>query len=101
MKLEEMYPNYLFLPPEGQVAYISAYRHKRMQELANVVLDTARKVKETSKNDVLSEEEKKILKKLGISMKDYSALNAISDDVEDDNPEDFFKDDSFDIDEEE
>ena len=101
MKLEEMYPNYLFLPPESQAAFIAAYRHKRMQELANVVQGSVRKVKETSKNDVLSEDEKRILKKLGISVKDYAAMHAISDDVEEDNPEDFFKDDSFDIDEDE
>lgn len=101
MKLEEMYPNYLFLPPEGQIAFVASYRRRRMEDMANVPHKRTRKVKETSKIDVLTDDEKKVLKKMGISLKDYSGLRAVENGEEDDNPENYFRDDSFDLESEE
>lgn len=101
MKLEEMYPNYLFLPLEGQIAFIASYRLRRMEDMANVPQERTRKVKETSKIDILTDDEKKVLKKMGISLKDYSGLRAVENGEEDDSPENYFRDDSFDLESEE
>ncbi len=76
MRLEELYPNFGESPPEEQAIYVAQYRLRRAKDLATIP-STKKQSAKTSKID-LSEEEKAVMKSLGISMKDIVALRDAS-----------------------
>lgn len=102
MRLEDMFSNFLECSYEEQRSFIASYREARAKDMRIETRGPTKKVKETSKNNILTDDQKALLKKLGISVKDYSELNITNnvDSDDDDDPESFFADDSFDLEEE-
>ena len=81
MRLENLYPNFGRATPAEQAAYIASYRLKRAQDLAQET-----KVKAVSRSKTssakkakieLSDDEKKIMKMLGLKVKDIEALRSV------------------------
>jgi len=74
MRLENLYPNFGTASPEDQAAYMSVYRLRRAEDMMQT--STYPKKKSTairSKID-LSEEEKVLMKMLGLKQKDIQLL---------------------------
>jgi hypothetical protein len=76
MRLEQLYPNFGTSSPEEQASFLASYRAKRAEDMAKP--STMRKKKTnpsviTSKID-LSDDEKMLMKLLGLSKKDIIAL---------------------------
>lgn len=96
MRLENLYINFGKSPPEEQLKYLAEYRLRRAQDLAAVPPTSKTKSVIKSKIDVsLSEEEKAIMKKLGLKQKDIAALRAsVQEEVASDD-KDLFKDELF------
>jgi hypothetical protein len=77
MKLEELYQNYNDLNQDDRLAFIASYRHKRAVDLTHTETPTAKKQGLL----VLSEEEKVLMKLLGIKQKDIKAFRALKDEA--------------------
>jgi hypothetical protein len=75
MKLEELYPNYNEMTQEERFAFVAGYRFKRASDLSHTEEPSAKKQGLL----VLSEEEKVLMKLLGIKQKDIKALRALKD----------------------
>jgi hypothetical protein len=73
MKLEELYPNYNELNQEERIAFVASYRFKRASDLSHTDEPSAKKQGLL----VLTEEEKALMKLLGIKQKDIKALRAL------------------------
>jgi hypothetical protein len=71
MKLEQMYPDFNSLCYDGKTAFIRAYRAKRAGEL--VILPPKPVVRKAATNKI-SEEDKALLKKFGITARTLSNL---------------------------
>jgi DNA-directed RNA polymerase subunit H (RpoH/RPB5) len=100
MRLEDLYPNFGKSLPEEQQLILAAYRLRRAQDLERIsTADRKRATGARSKFD-LSEEEKKLMKKLGLKQKDVLALRAVVDDTEEDSGVELFKDELFEEEEE-
>ena len=89
MRLENLYQNFGLLPPEGQLAYLTEYRKKRAEDMAKPNTYKFRKTKSTVKRSKidLSDEEKALMKVLGLKQKDMMMLrDAVTEEevVEDD-----------------
>jgi len=101
MRLEDMFPNFLTSSYEEQRSFIASYREARAKDMYIEPTRPTKRIRETSKINVLSDAEKAVLKKLGISAKDYCELN-VSDTNgvdDDDNSDGLFEDDSFNFEE--
>lgn len=82
-KLEELFPHFPEDDEAGQDEFVRKYREKRAQDLAQVTEYAAKKKREN-----LSESEKALLKKLGISISKFKELkNSMSDAMPDVEPE--------------
>ena len=87
MKLEDLYPNFLLISEALQTLTFHSYAGRRQQDLINPV----RFVKKTSRKPTaeaiqLTEEEKKLMKSLGLKQSDLLKLRA-SITVPDEEPE--------------
>ena len=69
MKLYELFPNFIKLSQIKKTEFIRTYRDKRALELEDNI-----KSKKKSSRIPLSEEEKQLIKSLGITQKDLLAL---------------------------
>lgn len=69
MKLYELFPNFIKLSSLERVKFLRSYRAKRALELENNI-----KSKRKSSKISLSDEEKALIKMLGITQKDLKAL---------------------------
>lgn len=69
MKLYELFPNFTKLSSSERVEFIRTYRAKRALELEENI-----KNKKKGSRIVLTEEEKALIKTLGITQKDLKAL---------------------------
>lgn len=82
MRLENLYKNFGESSPEEQAEYIASYRLRRAEDLDKI--PSSRKKSptvKTSKIDIsLSDEEKAIMKMLGLKQKDIIALRATVED---------------------
>jgi len=98
MRLENLYLNFGTSSPEAQAEYISAYRLRRAQDLEKI--PTPKKKGGSVKTRLeLTDEEKTIMKLLGLKQKDIFALRATSLEAEEDDAEEtgeLFKEDSLD-----
>jgi hypothetical protein len=101
MRLEQLYKNFGLASPEEQAEFISAYRFKRASDLSSS--STVQKKQLTTSNTstsklALSEEEKLLMKMLGIKQKDIIAMRQVSlTEVESsENESDLLKDSTFD-----
>lgn len=96
MRLENLYPNFAKQSVEEQAAYIASYRLKRAQDL---VIEPKQKKSRSGKGSKidLSDEEKALMKLLGLKQKDVLALRAVDVDTEEqeDNGAELFKDTTF------
>lgn len=101
MRLENLYQNFGRSSPEEQLKFIVEYRLKRAQDLERIPVAKKSSSAKKSKCD-LSEDEKVMMKLLGLKKKDIESLRALSpqsvdaelpasDDV------DLFKDDTYEI----
>jgi hypothetical protein len=103
MKLEELYPNYNEMSQEERLAFVAGYRFKRASDLSHTEEPSAKKQGLL----VLTEEEKVLMKLLGIKQKDIKALRALKDEpseVAEETPEDdavLFDDDNLTLEAEE
>lgn len=101
MRLEDLYQDFSKMSSEEQASFISSYRLRRATELASTTplkLSTA-KIKTKVE---LSDEEKAIMKLLGLKQKDVLALrsnNSTEPIEEDTEAANLFKDDTFEDDE--
>jgi ornithine cyclodeaminase/alanine dehydrogenase-like protein (mu-crystallin family) len=83
-KLEQLYPDFMSMSEVEQTEFIRAYRNKRITDLQEVTNYTAKK--NTAR---LTDDEKALLKSLGISAKDLIALKSLTGgDQEDEEEED-------------
>jgi hypothetical protein len=100
MRLEGLYPNFGRSSPEMQVNMLATYRLKRMEDLAKT--PTSKKRSPASQTTpVLTEEEKVIMKLLGLKQKDITALRSSTDEVDTEDGADLFKDAGYEEDEDE
>ena len=95
MRLENLYPNFGTATPEAQAQFMSWFRLKRASELATPPKETKKRSVIASKID-LSDEEKMMMKLLGLKQKDIAALR-MQDEAEEDKASDveLFKDPAF------
>lgn len=97
MRLEGLYQDFSRMSPEEQASFISSYRLRRATELASTTPLKLPAAKIKTKVE-LSDEEKAIMKLLGLKQKDVLALrnNNVTEPVEDDKEAaNLFKDDTF------
>jgi len=97
MRLENLYLNFGTSSSEAQAEYITAYRLRRAQDLEKI--PTSKKKGVTAKPRLeLTDEEKAIMKLLGIKQKDIFALRSIALEAEEEVEEtgELFKEDSLD-----
>ena len=98
MQLKDLFENFGKASSEQQLAYIISYRIKRSQDLEKILSVKKKQSAKTSKID-LSEEEKALMKLLGIKQKDIIALRNstdTSDDVEESGDgSELFKENTF------
>jgi hypothetical protein len=80
MRLEQLYTNFGESSPEQQAAYMASYRLRRAQDLEKVPKAKTKAGVKTSL--ALTEEEKTIMKILGIKQKDIIAMRAATEVVE-------------------
>jgi hypothetical protein len=93
-----MFPNFGESPPVQQAEFIAAYRLRRASDLATIPSTKKSNVKKPSLE--LTDEDKALMKKLGLKQKDIMALReAASDEVEDTTAAELFKEDTFEEDE--
>lgn len=71
-KLEDLFQDFMSLSEEEQTLFIRRYRDKRAKDLLEITTYTIRK--NTTK---LSDEEKSLLKSLGIKASDLNALKGL------------------------
>jgi hypothetical protein len=79
MRLENLYPNFGTSSVEDQAASIAAYRLRRAEDMAKSSSRPKRKsTRSTIKKPsvILSEEEKRLMKMLGLKQKDMLLLRA-------------------------
>jgi len=79
MRLENLYPNFGTSSVEDQAASIAAYRLRRAEDMAKSPSRPKRKsTRSTIKKPsvILSEEEKRLMKMLGLKQKDMLLLRA-------------------------
>lgn len=82
MRLENLYLNFGTSSPEEQAKYISEYRLRRAQDLEKV--PTSKKRSQSVKPKLeLTEEEKVVMKMLGLKQKDILALRSTAIEAED------------------
>lgn len=97
MRLEELYNNFGKAPHEEQQKFVAEYRLRRAQDLAEIPPITTRKIVSVKRSIIdLSDDEKAVMKKLGLKQKDILSLR---DSIEDESlvdDKELFKDDSFD-----
>jgi len=99
MRLEDLYTNFGKSPPEEQLKYIAEYRLRRATDLA-AIPSTKKSPAKKSKIDLsgieLTQEEKAIMKMLGLKQKDIAALRAsVQEEVSMSDDKDLFKDELF------
>lgn len=96
MRLENLYPNFGKSPPEVQAAFISAYRLRRATDLATV-LSTKKPITVSKTSISLTDEEKAIMKLLGLKQKDVLALRSNQAEPVEDEKEavNLFKEDTY------
>lgn len=100
MRLENLYPNFGTASPEDQAAYISVYRLRRAEDLAKLSTYKKRQSSISSKPE-LTEEEKVVMRMLGLKQKDILALRAsLEVEEESDNGIELFADSTFEGEEE-
>lgn len=68
LKLQGMYPVFCLLSEEEQHSFMHAYREKRLEDLSEVSLQSAEKV------NSLTDQEKALMKALGLTIKDLKTL---------------------------
>lgn len=97
MRLENLYPNFGLMPVEKQVEFVSAYRFKRQMELDSAKSVGKAKIQSVKRSKIeLSDEEKALMKLLGIKAKDIETLRGAmkSEEVSSDD-EKIFADNTF------
>jgi O-glycosyl hydrolase len=96
MRLENLYPNFGKSPPEEQQKFMVEYRLRRSTDLAAIPPTSKKSTVKTSKIDIsLTDEEKAIMKMLGLKAKDIAALKAsVQEEIATDD-KDLFKDELF------
>lgn len=103
MRLENLYPNFGTASPEDQAAFMSAYRFRRAEDMAKPSTWPKTKTKASGKSSIidLSEEEKALMKLLGLKRKDMITLKALTEtESEEDDSADLLKDSTFNEEEE-
>jgi hypothetical protein len=79
MRLENLYPNFGKSSPEAQARYVADYRLKRAEDMAKTPTWPKQKKTTTStKAPPLTEEEKIVMKLLGLTKKEIIALRSLS-----------------------
>ena len=78
MRLENLYENFGLASPEMQAKYITEYRLRRSEDLAKPSTYPKSKPKSSKPKLVLTEEEKSLMKLLGLKKKDMVALRSIA-----------------------
>lgn len=104
MRLENLYPNFMKLSYEDQIAFITSYRQRRAMDLENVTIKTVARKKSVKDSKIeLSAEEKNLMKMLGLKMKDVEALrDSLKVQETPSNDEELFADNTFgDVDDDE
>jgi hypothetical protein len=100
MRLENLYENFGLASPETQAAYIASYRLRRAIDLSTTPPTRKSSPAKDSKFELsLTDEEKALIKILGLKPKDLLALRMEVVEEETDNGADLFKDKSFEEDE--
>jgi hypothetical protein len=99
LRLENLYRNFATDPPEEQAAYISFYRLRRAEDLATASEKKTSPAKSSKIDLSLTDEEKVIMKLLGLKQKDIVALR-MNNATEEVDGTDLFKDSTFEEDEE-
>lgn len=97
MRLENLYPNFGLMSVEKQVEFVSAYRFKRQMELDSVKSVGKTKTQSVKHSKIeLSDDEKALMKLLGIKAKDIETLRGAmkSEEVSSDD-EEIFADNIF------
>jgi len=74
MRLENLYPNFGTASPEDQAAFISGYRLRRAEDMSRPSTYPKKKSSVKKSKIDLSESEKALAKKLGLSQKDMLLL---------------------------
>ena len=89
MRLENLYENFGLATPEEQARYIINYRLRRAEDLAKPSTWPKQKKTSASKSTKpkiqLSDEEKLMMKLLGIKQSDIASLRALSEEEDEDN----------------
>ena len=99
MRLENLYPNFGQIPPEEQLAYISLYRFKRAEDMSKPATYKRKKVVKTKVE--FSEEDKALMKLLGLKPKDLLALKeSVEEEEQEEETGELFKDSTFEEEEE-
>ena len=102
MRLENLYENFGQATPERQAEMMAAYRFRRAEELAKPITTSKRRATTSSvkrsKID-LSEEEKALMKMLGLKQKDMVALRESVTTEEEEDGTDLLNENTFDMEE--
>jgi hypothetical protein len=102
MILENLYENFGTATPERQAEFMSEFRLRRAEELSNPATTSKRRMTTSSVNRSkidLSDEEKALMKMLGLKQKDMIALRATTEVEEEDDGTALLTDNIFDEDE--
>lgn len=70
MKLEQLRPNFMLMPPEEQLAFLDSYRKRRHHDLIEttvVKVSTKGKKKTSERKITVTPEAYELLKKLGLT----------------------------------
>lgn len=78
MKLSQMFSNFNLMSDNQQEQFVREYRTKREKELNTIVL-----ISKVSSSSTFTKEEKELIKKLGISMKDLISMRVDEQDDDD------------------
>lgn len=97
MRLENLYSNFGTASPEDQAAFMSAYRLRRAEDMAKPSTRPRKNVAgKGSKIDLsLTDEEKTLMKILGLKKKDMLLLRSSIEEVEDTDDTTLLSDDTF------
>lgn len=103
MRLENLYSNFADQSSEEQIAFVIAYRQRRAEDMSRLVSTKVKGKKSTSGKESiidLSDEEKTLMKALGLKKKDMIALRQLSSveepqAEEDEHAADIFKEDTY------
>lgn len=94
MRLENLYPNFGRSSPEDQLRMIAEYRLRRAKDLETI--PSTKKTPIEKQRVTLSEDEKAIMKSLGLKQKDILALRNSIEVVEEEKSDTaIFADDTF------